>query len=190
MHVMAVAGRRIDAAEAEQERFPLAHVPAVRLAIANAMRETGAEALVCSAACGTDLIALDVAEELGIPAAIVLPFDRERFRELSVVDRPGDWGPLFDHHMDVAERRNTVYIMPATDDEGEAYLRTSDAILDLAVRLARNAGNGHAGLGNGEVGEVTAVAVWDGASRGPGDVTEAYISEARQRGIPVRELAC
>src|SRR5689334_21576201 len=106
MNVLAVTGRRIDAADTGQVRFSLKHAPDVHQAMTSVMHVMQIEAVVCSAACGADLLALDAARELSIPAWIVLPFDRERFRETSVVDRPGNWGPIFDRHMDDAERRH------------------------------------------------------------------------------------
>ena len=47
--------------------------------------------LVCSAACGADLIALQAAGRVSLRRRIVLPFEPSRFRDSSVVDRPGDW---------------------------------------------------------------------------------------------------
>ena len=38
----------------------------------------------------------DLTRDLGMPFRIVLPFDKKTFRETSVVDRPGDWGPRYD----------------------------------------------------------------------------------------------
>jgi hypothetical protein len=38
------------------------------------------------------------------------------------------------------------------------------------------------------VGYMTALVVWDGASRGPNDLTAAFLERARLRGIPVRQL--
>lgn len=182
MNVMAIAGRRIDADDAEQARFPLAKAPDVRREMTRIMRETETEAVVCSAACGADLIALDVARELDIPAWVVLPFDRERFRQTSVMDRPGDWGQLFDELVDQAEHAGRLDIIAPTDDSNhEAYSLTIDAILDRTMALAHedNAAS---------VGRITALAVWDGASRGPNDLTAAFLERARQRGISVRQL--
>lgn len=185
MNVLAIAGRRIDAADADQARFPLANVPAVRSEITRILRETQPEAMVCSAACGVDLISLDVARELAIPAWIVLPFDRERFRQTSVTDRPGDWGLLFDQLMDQAEQRNAVRLIDPVDDELEAYRLTLDAILELATTLASRDEDIPP---TKAAGQVTALVVWDGASRGADDFTAAFIEEARQRGILTRQL--
>jgi hypothetical protein len=64
--VIALAGRRIDAPDAETPRFPLAAVPFVREQLDALFADRGATALVCSAACGADLVALDAATELGL----------------------------------------------------------------------------------------------------------------------------
>ena len=101
--VMALAGRRIDAPETDPPRFPLKNVPMVRERLAALLAAEHAEALVCSAACGADLIALEEAERLGLRRRIVLPFPAKRFRETSVTDRPGEWGPLFDRLIASAE---------------------------------------------------------------------------------------
>lgn len=185
MNVLAVSGRRIDAADAEQPRFPLEHAPEVQRAIKSVMCEMQIEALVCSAACGADLLALNAASELNIPAWIVLPFDRAFFRETSVVDRPGNWGRVFDQHMDAAERRGTVRLIDPVVDELEAYSLALDKILDLATALASGDGGGSP---TKPMGQVSALAVWEGTSRGPGDFTEAFIEKAHQRDMLVRQL--
>jgi hypothetical protein len=104
--VVAVAGRRIDPTGSMPPRFPLENVPLVRQRLAEVLAAEHTSALVCSAACGTDLIALEEAERLGLRRRIVLPFSPERFRATSVVDRPGNWGPVFDRL--VAGARTTV----------------------------------------------------------------------------------
>src|SRR3977135_3523481 len=94
--IVALAGRRIDTPDADSPRFPLSSIEVVRGQLHKLLSEKEATALVCSAACGADLLALSVAGDLGIRRRVVLPFTREHFRETSVVDRPGDWGSLFD----------------------------------------------------------------------------------------------
>src|SRR6267378_3813558 len=93
--VVALAGRRIDLPGTQPPRFPLDNIGTVGRRFAEALDKVHAVALVCSAACGADLVALEQAERLGLRRRIVLPFRRERFRSTSVTDRPGDWGPLF-----------------------------------------------------------------------------------------------
>jgi hypothetical protein len=63
--VIALAGRRIDAPGADPPRFPLERVSAVRRRLADLLVQEQATALVCSAACGADLAALEAAEQLG-----------------------------------------------------------------------------------------------------------------------------
>ena len=97
--VVALAGRRIDLPDAQVPQFPLGNVQEVGRRIYEALCEMHAVALVCSAACGADLVALEQAKQLGLRRRVVLPFAPERFRETSVVDRPGDWGPLYDQQV-------------------------------------------------------------------------------------------
>ena len=52
-------------------------------------------ATVSSAACGADLLLLDIAGGMHVPRYIFLPSDPEKFRISSVTDRPGDWGEIF-----------------------------------------------------------------------------------------------
>ena len=64
-------------------------------------------------------------------------------------------------------------------DEGDdaTYAAANAAILDEAETLA-----------GGEPAQVGAVIVWEGGSRGEGDLTEAFATLARARGHPVREI--
>ena len=102
--VVALAGRRIDAAGSSVSRFSLSDVALVRERLRHQLRAAKPEIVVCSAACGADLLALDVAMRLGIRRRVILPFGVKDFREHSVIDRPGDWGTLFDQLISEAER--------------------------------------------------------------------------------------
>ena len=71
--VAALAGRRIDAADAAGARFPLANAEVVRARLQALLRAEQGRALVCSAACGADLIArlaLAYLDEASVRAAI------------------------------------------------------------------------------------------------------------------------
>jgi len=172
--IIALAGRRVDAPQAKTPRFPPANVTVVQERIHRLLVEQVAQAVVCSAACGADLLALEAAGALGIRRRIVLPYTRERFRATSVVDRPGDWGARFDHILDaVAATGDLVELGYAP--EGEAtYLANSHAVLEQATILAAPAQQA-----------VGAAVVWEGASRGEDDVTAAFVQEARRRGLTV-----
>jgi hypothetical protein len=174
--IAALAGRRIDAADAAAPRFPLAKAGVVRDRLAALLRAQGSAALVCSAACGADLIAQDVAGALGLRRRVVLPFAPERFRETSVTDRPGAFGPLFDRIIaEVAAADDLVLL--GVDEGDDAYAAANVAILDEAARLA-----------GPDPAEVVVVIVWEGASRGEGDLTLAFATAPRRRGHQVREV--
>ena len=171
--VVALAGRRIDAAETSPARFPLAHVPAVRAALRQLLVERGVVALVASAACGADLIALEVAGQLGLRRRVILPFAPERFRATSVVDRPGDWAGLYERVLADAEARGDVEVLvPAASDEA-AYAAVTLRLVEEAARLATEA-----------AATPLVVAVWEGRARPQGtDETQALVEAAAARGI-------
>jgi hypothetical protein len=175
--VIALAGRRVDAPRAETPRFPSAKVATVRARIYTLLREQKVQAIVCSAACGADLLALEVAAELGIRQRIVLPYARDRFRETSVVDRPGDWGDRFDRVANEGEAKGDLVVLGYAEEDDAAYLATNRAILEQATVLA------------GQLQQVIeAVVVWDGAAHGANDVTAAFVEEAHRRGLTIRQL--
>jgi hypothetical protein len=101
--IIALAGRRVDSAEAKESRFPAQNVETVRKRIRAVLRDKSATVLVSSGACGADLIALSEAGQLGLRRRVILPLERERFRDTSVTDRPGEWGPLYDQVLDESE---------------------------------------------------------------------------------------
>ena len=169
--IIALSGRRVDAADSEQQRFPLQRVPVVKQVLHDFLRQSGATCLVSSAACGADLLALSEAAALGLRRRVVIPFGREKFRETSVVDRPGNWGQIYDEMMDQVEAAGELVVLTEVDDDN-AYSEVNRVILDEAISLGQN---------QEEV--VSALLVWDGISRGPGDFTEQFGVEARKRGL-------
>ena len=172
--ILAFAGRRIDPLNAPVPRFPLANVPMVRSRIRELLKQNAPSAIVSSAACGADLLALSEADALGIGCRIVLPFARDRFRATSVTDRPGVWGPLFDKML-----LNAYTVVELDQAPGEsAYLKANLTILDSAASLLKE---------RDESGRV--VIVWDGVSIDEHDVTQEFGIEARRRGFDVIELS-
>jgi hypothetical protein len=175
--VAALAGRRIDAADAATSRFPLANTKLVRGRLQALLRAEQSDALACSAACGGDLIALNVAGALGLRRRVVLPFVPERFRATSVTDRPGDWGPLFDRIIGAVGAKGDLVVLGLDEGDDATYAAANDAILNEAEALAGE-----------ESAQVVAIIVWEGGSRGEGDLTEAFATLARARGHPIREV--
>ena len=174
--IIALAGRRVDLLSTENPRFPLYNVETVRTRLHALLAETNARSLVSSAACGADLIAQSEAGELDLRRKVILPFARERFRETSVTDRPGDWGKLYDEVLDAVTAAGDLVVLQNVPDD-RAYSAANAAILDEAAKLAKTS---HEPL--------MAVQVWDGASRGDHDLTEEFGVEARRRGLEVKEI--
>ncbi|MGC2635643.1 MAG: hypothetical protein WA294_00590 [Acidobacteriaceae bacterium] len=173
--VVALSGRRIDAPDAARPAFPLENVDAVRGRILRVLGELSVTILVCSAACGADLLALEAAESLGARRRIVLPFDARLFRQTSVVDRPGEWGQAFDRSVRAAEASGDLVNL-ALPQADESYARTNAFILEESVRLALGA-------------PVTAMLVWDRVARGQGDYTEWLGKAARAQHLDVVDVS-
>src|SRR5579871_5303040 len=121
--VLALAGRRVDSLEAQLPSFPQQNIDLVRQRILSLFEQSNVTVLVCSAACGADLLALEAANTLGRRRRIVIPFNPDRFRESSVADRPGDWVTSFERFVHQAEINGDLVNLrlPETD---ESYLRT------------------------------------------------------------------
>ncbi|SRR5260370_15865825 len=173
-NVLALAGRRIDAEGANPPRFPLSQVEAVRQRLNSLIVEEQIGAIVCSAACGADLVALEEAGKLGIRRRVVLPFAKERFRETSVVDRPGNWGDVYDRVIaDVEARGNLIELPPRAGDERDAYQAANEAIIREAETIAG-------------AGERVAVIVWEGSPRSKSDATNEFRALAEEAGFSQR----
>jgi hypothetical protein len=174
--VVALAGRRVDAPNVRPIRFPPRNARLVEDKIREFFQK-GVRVLVCSAACGSDLLALGVAGELGIRRRIILPFARSLFRETSVVDRPGDWGKRYDRILNEVERQEEVIILDCKQSDPDAYARTNAAIVDEALQIAQQ---------EGKVAQ--ALIVWNGKSRGSTDLTAQFVDHAREKGMPILEV--
>ena len=173
--IVALAGRRIDAADAKAPRFPQQNVQQVHDRVREFLKEEGATLLVSSAACGSDLIALEEAGKLGLRRRVVLPFGRERFKETSVTDRAGDWGSVFDAVLNQVEASGDLVVHEYADGDA-AYKAANRDILDDAQAVGRATGQ-----------TVEAVLIWNG-SRGQDDITEDFGLEAAARGMTVKSI--
>jgi hypothetical protein len=172
--------RRVDPPTPDTPRFPSENVRVVRERLHSCLQHHQAVALVCSAACGADLLALDAAEALGIRRRVVLPFAPARFRGTSVVDRPGDWGPLYDHIVEAACRVGDLVVLEEAGESSTPYAAANERIIEEAMSLA----NGAPVLANGAL----AVIVWEGSPRGSDDATQQFADLARKRGLLVEEV--
>lgn len=171
--VVVSAGRRVDAPDADAPRFPAANVDAVRQKILDFFNKHSPSALVSSAACGADLLALEVAGKKHVTRYVLLGAEPAVFRKESVTDRPGNWGAKFDQVMKSAKVE--VLKLPAGQ---EGYLQTNLDLLNRAQALAKQLGT-----------SVEALVIWNEEARGADDVTAHFLTEARQRKIPVTEIS-
>ncbi len=190
--IIAFAGRRIDPPDALTVRFPLTQVDLVHQKIQELFRRVHVKELICSAACGADLIALRVAQELDIDFRIVLPFAPERFRITSVMDRPSpkawNWGDLFDQVIGEAQEKGELVVIETGEDRQAGYQAVNHAILDEAQQYARDQIIQAQRATSEEIHTVQAVIVWDGSARGSGDLTLHFAEAARLRGFVVKEI--
>jgi hypothetical protein len=171
--ILVEAGRRVDAPEAKVARFPPQCVPKVRKKIQQVLTDQKPLAIVSAAACGADLLLLDVAGEMHISRYILLPSDPEEFRVSSVTDRPGNWGELYSK----ALRTSKVEVLKLPEGQ-EGYLKTNLELLDRAQALAKK-----------EHTSVKALVVWNQESRGPEDVTAHFLEQAQMRKLPILEIS-
>ncbi|BAR58797.1 hypothetical protein NK6_5639 [Bradyrhizobium diazoefficiens] len=177
--VIALAGRRIDAVDANAARFPRDAVPTVRRRLSDLLIQERAVAVVCSAACGADILALEEAERLGVRRRIVLPFPADRFRVTSVVDRPGDWGRRFDRLVQAAAASDDLVVLSGDPDDGDAaYNVANEAIIAEAKTLAQ-VGTAH---------RLIAAIVWEGFARPDGDATAEFRNLAAAGGFENRVI--
>ncbi|SRR5216683_451048 len=176
--IVALAGRRIDSADAKETRFPIKNTRLVEQRIRSFFEQQRPQALVCSAASGADLLALEVAGDLQIERQIILPFRAEVFRTTSVVDRPGEWGERFDRVLENLGPAEHVICLDYSVQSGIAYVAANQAILERAQLIASKM---HAA--------VLAVVVWNGAPRGEQDATQEFLRAAKGAGLPTRDIS-
>ena len=177
--ILALAGRRIDATQEEVISFPLKNIAAVKDKLRALFISLKPSILVSSGSCGADLLALEVAGELGIARSMVIPFAPEIFKSKSVEDRPGNWTSLFDKIYQQVSREQKVLVMNYPVDDSNAYRKTNIEILNRAQVLSEN---------SGDKKNIRAVIVWESGNKGEQDITAHFRQEAEHRGIKVEEI--
>jgi hypothetical protein len=176
--VIAFAGRRIDAADAPARRFPIECREAVAARLEALFRNSAATTLVSSAACGADLVAIEVARAIGMAFVIVLPFDEASFAATSVTDRPGSWLAPYEQARREARQRGDLIVLNGDPSADSAYALANDRIIREAERRAADGRS-----------DLLAVIAHEGASRGAADLTEAFARAARESGIRVEHVS-
>jgi len=94
--VLVFTGHMIDLPDRPAPRFPAASEPAIRWAIHSRLAALQPVAAYGAAACGADILCLELARELGAETHIVLPFPAAEFRHVSVDFAGGNWGERFE----------------------------------------------------------------------------------------------
>jgi hypothetical protein len=171
--VLALSGRRIDSAIAEERRFPPENEAIVAIRIRNIMVSAAGQAVVCSAACGADILALESAAQLGLDRRVVLPFPRQQFRATSVADRGEEWGRRFDAILEQIPSKD-ILELNLQGGNNDAYATANSKIIDEAADWASTTGR-----------RALAMVVWNGVSRGPTDMTDGFRKLAVDRELEV-----
>ena len=174
--VLVLTGNMIDREGRPVPRFPAGLESAVRQAMRNSLQSAQPLAAYGSAACGADILGMEIVHELGGEIHVVLPFPPNEFRTASVDVAPGDWGARFDRLLEVA---STVTI--ASDHRASGSVATFEYVNLLMTGL---------GQLRAELLDTTllGLAVWDpeagGAPGGSASVVEAW----ERRGIAVDKV--
>ena len=139
------------------------------------LREDLSTVLVCAAACGADLLALEQARKLNIRFRVILPYTPAEFRRTSVEDRPGNWGRLFDEIVNQANEANDLVVLREAVGSPSAYRNTNKAIVSHATAVGADS-------------KIVAL-VWEGVARKRGDSTAGLANMAIAAGFERRDIA-
>lgn len=176
--VIALAGRRIDADNAETVRFPPDTIDKVKEDLKTLFISLRPKAIVCGGACGADLLALEVAGELGIIRSMIIPFEPEVFKSKSVTDRPGNWGKLFDKLYSDIEMEEKVQVLNY-EDKDDVYEKVNKEIINKARNLSKK---------SDKAIELIAVIVWEGEARDKTDITAHFKELAEEKSFIIYEI--
>ena len=103
------AGHLIDRADRLQRRFPASLEQQVADAIRERLRPLGAGYGYASAACGGDILFLEALAEMKADRHLVLPYDRDQFKQDCVEYAPGgDWASRYERALATAKEVTTA----------------------------------------------------------------------------------
>jgi hypothetical protein len=178
--VAAVAGRRIDAPNTSASSFAPGAIGRVMAEVKRLFARHNVEAVVASAACGADIVALEAARARGIRIRIVLPFSSARFRQTSVIDRGEEWGPRYDALIEDAKRLGDLVVLEQgnQDDDNAAYGAATARIIQEALALSHAAS-----------AKPLAIAIWDERPRETNDATKDFLDQASRAGFDCQSIS-
>jgi class 3 adenylate cyclase/tetratricopeptide (TPR) repeat protein len=174
--VLIYSGHMIDRPDRSTARFPAALEQSVRAQVRAAFERLSPIAAYGSAACGADLLCLEVAREAGCETHIVLPFPPDAFREASVAFAGGDWTERLDRALENADS------VTVTSDH---HARGSTATFDYANLVLTGMGRLRAQTLDAPL---AAIVVRDAADAFTAGGTTANLTSWRAAGIDVHEL--
>ncbi len=128
--IVLYAGRRPGTAD-----FPEPNAEFVGRQIMQLLAGLRPRLVVGSAAAGADILTLEAAEALGIPAEVVIAGDRAAFCSASVADKGDAWRRRFHHLVD----RLPVEQLPAHDVPGDAWRAVTRRIAERGDELVQAA---------------------------------------------------
>lgn len=175
MNGAVLAGRRVDTPSQREIQFPLSNIDMVREQIASYFQKYEINFLICSAACGADLIALDVALQKGIRFAVILPFNVDTFVETSVVDRPGPWLEIFDRIIQASSTQGQIINLNLSRNQLDAFSIVNEAIFNFGLKID--------GLKF-----LMAIVVWEGHPRNGPDHTSEFLKIAKRYNLDIRQI--
>ncbi len=170
--VFLFSGHMIDKPDRPEPRFPADKEPAAAAAIGaqlDALNAGGEDLVICSGACGGDLLFAEACLERGLRLEVYLPFEVEKFLETSV-DFAGDgWRERF--FAVTQHQRSRLFIMPdelgPTPEGGDPYSRVNLWMLFTAQAWGAD--------------KTRFICLWNGlAGDGPGG-TKHLIDAVRER---------
>jgi hypothetical protein len=182
--IAALAGRRVDTEGTAPPVFPPEKIENVSRRITERLKQKNSVALVSSAACGADLLALQAAQSMGIRTVIVLPFAAHDFKLTSVIDRsmPEFWGQRFDSVVEKAREKGDVIELQGLKGDDAAYRAANKRIMEEARRLAKVPDN------ESRPDALIAFVVWDGTPRNPDDTTKSFADLAQNSGFKLDQI--
>jgi class 3 adenylate cyclase len=175
--VLVYTGHMIDPPGREEPRFPLHMVEAVRSMIRSKIEELRPAAAYGSAACGADILCLEVVRELGGELHIVLPFPADDFRSESVeVGGQGDWGERFERLLDCATE--VMVISEKPPPSGVSTFEYANLVMTGLARLRSQVLDT----------SLHGLAIWDGSSAGDVGGTSSVVDMWRRYGVSTEQV--
>ena len=166
------SGNRIDHPDRQAPRFPPDREQAVAARVSALLEAVDPLGVVTAGAAGADLLMIEGALHHDIPVHLVLPFDPEQFRRISVADQGEGWAERFDRALDhiAAHPWCSVTTLDLPPDES-GFRGGNEALVERALALAP--------------GQVLAVAVRPRNGESERSMTDDFVDRAEAAALSV-----